>query len=93
MANLVVFFSLILTRVGAFVAVLPLFGATNVPRLVKAGLAFALATLWFGNVCAAPPSELLNRPLETSWFVYGLAVGREATLGALLGYVTEELGL
>ena len=34
MQNLVLFFSLILTRVGAFVVVLPLFGGTNVPRLV-----------------------------------------------------------
>jgi flagellar biosynthesis protein FliR len=86
MANLVVIFSLILTRVGAFVAVLPLFGGVNVPRLVKADLAFALATVWFGNVCAAPPPWLLDRPPETSYFAYGLAAGREAALGALLGY-------
>jgi flagellar biosynthesis protein FliR len=108
MQNYVLFFSLILTRCGAFVTVLPLFGGTNVPRLVKAGLAFALATLWFGNVCSGPPAELLNRPVETAWFAYGVAVAREATLGAMLGYafglfqvparvcgafLTEELGL
>lgn len=108
MQNLVLFFSLILPRVGAFVAVLPLFGGINVPRTVKAGLAFALATLWFGNVLAAPPPGLLDRPAETSWLAYGVAAGREAALGALLGYafglfqvparvcgefLTEELGL
>jgi flagellar biosynthetic protein FliR len=108
MQTQVVLFSLILTRVGAFVGVLPLFGGVNVPRLVKAGLAFALATVWFGNVCAGPPAQLLALPLETSWFGYGVAVGREAVLGALLGYafglfqvparvcgefLTEELGL
>jgi flagellar biosynthetic protein FliR len=108
MQTLVLLFSLVLTRVGAFVAVLPLFGAVNVPRTVKAGLAFALATVWFGNAAVAVPPELLNRPLETSWFAYGVAVGREAVLGALLGYafglfqvparvcgefLTQELGL
>jgi flagellar biosynthetic protein FliR len=108
MATQIVLFSLILTRVAAFVGVLPLFGGVNVPRLVKAGLAFALATVWYGNVAAAPPPELLDRPLETSMLAYGLAVGREAVLGALLGYafglfqvpaqvagefLTQELGL
>jgi flagellar biosynthetic protein FliR len=108
MQSYVVFFSLVLTRVGMFVTVLPLFGGVNVPRLVKAGLAFALATLWFGNVCAGPPEQLLNRAVETSALAYGVAVLREATLGALLGYafglfqvparvcgeyLTEELGL
>jgi flagellar biosynthetic protein FliR len=108
MQTLVLLFSLVLTRVGAFVAVLPLFGGVNVPRTVKAGLAFALATVWFGNAAIVPPAELLNRPLETSWLAYGVAVGREAVLGALLGYafglfqvparvcgefLTQELGL
>ena len=62
MQNYVLLFSLVLTRVGAFVTVLPLFGGVNVPRLVKAGLAFALATVWFGNAAVAMPPELLNRP-------------------------------
>ncbi len=108
MQNQIVLFSLILTRVGAFVAVLPLFGASNVPRLVKAGLAFALTTVWFGNVLEGPPQQLLNRAVETSYFAYGLAAWRETVLGALLGYafglfqvparvagefLTEELGL
>jgi flagellar biosynthetic protein FliR len=108
MQTYVLLFSLVLTRVGAFVAVLPLFGGVNVPRLVKAGLAFALATVWFGNLAAGPPPELLTRPLETSWLAYGVAVLRETALGALLGYafglfqvparvcgefLTEELGL
>jgi len=108
MQHLVLLFSLVLTRVGAFVAVLPLFGGVAVPRTVKAGLAFALATVWFGNVADALPTGLLTASPETSWFAYGLAVGREAVLGALLGYafglfqvparvcgefLTEELGL
>jgi flagellar biosynthesis protein FliR len=108
MQTSVVLFSLVLTRVGAFVAVLPLFGGANVPRLVKAGLAFALATLWFGNAVEGPPKELLNRAVETSYFAYAVAAWRETVLGALLGYafglfqvparvcgefLTEELGL
>ncbi len=108
MQHLVLLFSLVLTRVGAFVAVLPLFGSINVPRTVKAGLAFALATVWFGNVAAELPTSLLTASPETSWFAYGLAVAREAVMGAMLGYafglfqvparvcgefLTEELGL
>jgi flagellar biosynthetic protein FliR len=108
MQNLVLLFSLILARVGAFVTVLPLFGGATVPRLVKAGLAFALATLWFGNVVEGPPAEMLNRAVETSYFAYALAAWREMVLGALLGYafglfqvparvcgefLTQELGL
>jgi flagellar biosynthetic protein FliR len=108
MSNLVLYFSLVLARVAAFVGVMPLFGGVNVPRLVKASLAFALTALWFGSVTAALPPDLLNRPVETSWFPYGLAVGREVVLGALVGYafglfqvparvmgefLTQELGL
>ena len=89
-------------------AVLPLFGGANVPRLVKAGLAFALATLWFGNVVDGPPSRAAQP--GGGDVVLRLRPGglRETVLGALLGYafglfqvparvagefLTEELGL
>ena len=81
MQSCVIFFSLVLARAGMFVTVLPLFGGINVPRMVKAGL--ALATLYFGNACTGPPSALLNRAVETSALAYGVAVLREAALGAL----------
>lgn len=108
MALLVLTFSLVLTRVGAFVAVLPLFGGVLVPRFVKVGLTVALTSLWFGASVANLSPELLEKPLDTSWVALGLATAREAILGALLGYIfalfqvparvageflTQELGL
>ncbi len=108
MGTVVLTFSLVLTRVGAFVTILPLFGTTTVPRTVKAGLALALTTLWFGSAVAALPPELLARPPETSWLAFVVAAFRELVLGALLGYafslfqvparvageyLTQELGL
>ena len=53
-------FSLVLARVGTFVAALPLFGGNDVPRLVKIGLAFGLASLWFTP--SLPRRERLSSP-------------------------------
>jgi flagellar biosynthetic protein FliR len=91
------------------VGVLPLYGGTNVPRMIKLGLALALTVMWFDfSGLSQPPKELLNTSEEVSLVLYGLAVGREAILGALLGYalglfmvparvagefLTQELGL
>jgi flagellar biosynthetic protein FliR len=109
MENIVLFFGLTLARTGAFVAVLPILGGTNTPRLVKAGLAFALAVFWFGIVAAAlPPDVLFGKPIMVTRFAFTLAAGREVILGALMGFafglfqvpahvagefLTEELGL
>lgn len=82
----VVSFSLILARVAAFVATLPLFGSRQVPRVVKAGLAFALACVWFGALGSAPAAGFDHTSAVALWLAYALAVGREALLGAVLGY-------
>ncbi len=75
-------FTLILARVGAFVATQPLFGA-QVPRLVKVGLTGALAVFWIGDL--ADPTALEVAP-AVPWFGYVLAVGRESLLGGVLGF-------
>ena len=109
MTNLVLAFSLVLARVATCVGVLPLYGGTNVPRSIKVGLALALTVMWFdAGVLKQAPKELLNSSEEVSLILYGLAVGREAILGALLGFalglfmvparvagefLTQELGL
>jgi flagellar biosynthetic protein FliR len=108
MELLVLTFSLVLARVGAFVAVLPLFGGVNVPRTVRATLALVLATVWFGTSLPPVAPELVNQPPQTSWFIFGLGMGREVLLGGVLGYafglfqvparvagefLTQELGL
>src|SRR5262249_36909401 len=54
-------------------------------RVVRAGLALTLSVFWLGSL--APPADLgvLTRPGVTAWLVLGLALGREAILGALMG--------
>src|SRR5262245_61263501 len=86
MAVLVLCFALVLARVGAFVAVLPLLGGGAVPRLVKLGLTVALGCSWFGTLFAKLPPEGLSASLQSSWPALGVAAGREMLLGALLGY-------
>lgn len=79
-------FSLIFARVATFVAILPLFGSRQVPRLVKVGLAFALASVWFGAVGTAPATELPHGSAAGLWLAYPIALGRESLIGAVLGY-------
>jgi flagellar biosynthetic protein FliR len=87
MALLVLYFSLVLARVGAFVGVLPLFGTTPVPRLVRVGLAFSLTLLYMGNLFPAlPAGKLADQAATLSWAIFGLGLAREAVLGALLGF-------
>lgn len=87
MSNLVVYFSLLLARVGTFIAILPILGGQTVPRLVKMGLALSLTCMWFGSTWNSPTvAAWLLQPVQTSSLGLGLALGREALLGALLGY-------
>jgi flagellar biosynthetic protein FliR len=107
MAEWVVSFSLVLARVGTLVSVMPLFGTTYAPRMVRVGLAMALCVFWFDSSLTVH-SKILQSATEVSWLAYGLAMGREAILGAVLGYalglflvpaqiagefITQEMGL
>lgn len=76
---LAVTFILTLVRVGSFVQVMPLLGGPNVPRMVKMGLSLALTAVFF-------EIRSDDAHLATSWFSLGLALGREALLGALFGF-------
>lgn len=82
----VVAFALILARVGTFLAVLPLLGGQNVPRMVKLGLAVALSCQWFMAFGTVPGQELTERLAQPQWLSFGLALGREAFLGGVLGF-------
>lgn len=79
-------FSLILARVGAFVAAQPLFGGRQVPRLIKVGLAGALAVFWIGDLQPTAEIDGLVFATRTPWLGFALAVARESLIGALLGY-------
>ncbi len=84
--SLVLSFSLILARVGAFVAVLPLLGAATTPRTVKVGLSVALSTLYFMLLggAATPTSLIGDSPV--SWGAFAVVLMKETLLGAFLGY-------
>jgi flagellar biosynthetic protein FliR len=90
---LVLSFTLILARTGAFVAVLPLLGGNATPRTIKVGLAVALAVLYFLLLggSATPPALadsllIATRSVAMSWLNFGVIVGKEVLLGAFLGY-------
>jgi flagellar biosynthetic protein FliR len=100
-----VYFGLVLARVGTGVAVMPLFGDRSTPRMARAGLALALAVFWFGGLDNLPD---LSRLEGLGWASCALLMGREAVLGAVLGFafglflvparvagefVTQQMGL
>jgi flagellar biosynthetic protein FliR len=87
MESLILSFTLILARTGTFVAVLPLLGGNATPRTIKIGLAAGLAVMYFLFLSgsATPPVFAEMRPV--SWLFFGVAVGKESLIGALLGYL------
>jgi flagellar biosynthetic protein FliR len=80
--ELAVLVGLLLARVGAFVAVMPLFGART-PRLVRVGLVVALAGFYLSS---APPPVAGNLGTTIESVRYGLALVREALIGAAMGF-------
>jgi len=82
----VVSFSLILARAGTFVAIVPVLGGANVPKMVKIGLAFALATLWFCSLGAGAGRDILELQGRVQAVALTLALGREMILGGVFGY-------
>lgn len=85
--SLVLSFTLILARAGAFVAVLPLLAGNATPRTIKVGLAAALAVMYFVLIGASATPPALAGSGPVSWLVFGMVVGKEVLLGAFLGYV------
>jgi flagellar biosynthetic protein FliR len=83
---LVLSFTLILARTGAFVAVLPLLGGKATPRTIKVGLAGALAVLYFLLLGSSVTPPVLAGDGPVSWSIFALVVGKEILLGTFLGY-------
>lgn len=76
----VIAFVLVLTRVAAFVVVMPVFKREMLPRTVKIGLILALTMFWWQNYAEAADLR------ESMGTLIVFAV-REACLGAALGFV------
>ncbi len=79
-----IYFGLILARVGTFVAVMPLF-ADRAPRTVRAGLALALAVFYFSAVAPRWDAGMASA-VNTNAVSFALALGREALIGAAMGF-------
>lgn len=101
-------FVLTLARAGTFVFFLPIVGGRNSPNTVKIGFAVALAVFWFSVWGTQPSAEFIRLAASKHWLACTVAMGREAILGALLGflfglllvpariagsYVAQEMGL
>ncbi|MFK7818287.1 MAG: flagellar biosynthetic protein FliR [Planctomycetaceae bacterium] len=75
----IIAFMMVLTRVAAFVVVMPIFKREMVPKSVKLGLIFALTLLWCNNY--AVPVKSYNVATLTVMAI------REGFLGAAIGFV------
>jgi flagellar biosynthetic protein FliR len=76
-------FSLVLSRTLGFVSIMPMFGRAFVPKMVRVGLAFALAVFFFGM----PGTMLAEDFTQDSLVLYALILLRESVLGAMMGFV------
>jgi flagellar biosynthetic protein FliR len=81
----VVTFSLILVRVGMFVTALPFTRGRMMPRSVKVGLVVSLANMWFWSHGDRAIDPSLLNVTDVHWLAFGIALGREALIGAVLG--------
>lgn len=85
MTPLVVTTGLVLARVGAFVAVVPPF-AGRTPRLVRVGLALALAAFYVGPVAPTADPSVAAWAADPDPVRYGVGLVREALIGAAMGF-------
>jgi flagellar biosynthetic protein FliR len=81
--SVAVYFALILARVGTFVATMPLF-AQRTPRLVRAGLAMALAVFYFSAVAPRWDASFVTAPHWSGW-PFLLVILREMLIGGVFG--------
>jgi len=77
---------MLLARIGAFVAFLPLLGGQPTPHLVKMGLTLALSWCFFADGMTVPPA-LQDAEATIAWPYAFMLMAREVALGGLLGYV------
>ncbi|MBY0230987.1 MAG: flagellar biosynthetic protein FliR [Gemmataceae bacterium] len=104
----VLLFSLVVARVGAFVAVMPLFSGQGTPRVVRVGLALSLSVFFFAHLGVPADVARIQASGQMSWLLLGLSLGREAVLGAVVAllfslflaplriageFVTQQIGL
>jgi flagellar biosynthetic protein FliR len=80
-----VYAGLLLARLGAFVGVMPLFGART-PRTVRVGFVMALAGFYLSTVPPKMSAEAAGAAAEIESVRYALALVREGLIGAAMGF-------
>lgn len=76
--------SLLLARVGSFVAVVPPF-AGQTPRLVRVSLAIVLTAFYLAAGSPGWDPELASRMADTPLLFYAVALAREGLIGVAMG--------
>ena len=79
-------FTLVVARTGTFMAMLPLLGGRFVPRFIKAVLSLMLAFFWFETFTVPPIAIPPEAPTASYWVQYGMILGKEVALGAIMGF-------
>lgn len=79
-------FVLVVCRCAAFVGFAPWLGGEEIPRLVKAGLAVALAMVWFEPL-AASSQQVFASATPVPAVLIAVLVAKELLFGAALGYL------
>ncbi|WP_020468447.1 flagellar biosynthetic protein FliR [Zavarzinella formosa] len=82
---LAAYIGLVLARVGAFVAVMPLFSGRT-PQTVRAALAIALTAFFLAQVTPAWDGRIAGQNPDIPWLMYSIAMIRETILGAGMGF-------
>jgi flagellar biosynthesis protein FliR len=77
-------FILVFVRVSAIIALVPVFGDAMVPAMVKAGLSFLIAVIFFPLVKAVLPIAQNFDPLRFALLIVG-----EIFIGALIGFTAR----
>lgn len=85
MTALAIYTGLLLARLGAFVAVMPVVG-TRAPRLVRAGFVVALAAFYLSAAPPPGPDAPAGAAPEVESLRYALALLREMLVGAAMGF-------
>ena len=78
-------FLLILMRVGAILMTAPIFGSRNLPMQLKVGLTLLVSVVLF------PLIRSLDLEFPTHVLSFGLAIGAEVIIGAIIGFSVRLL--
>jgi flagellar biosynthetic protein FliR len=84
-AAVAIYAGLVLARVAAFVAVMPIF-TQQTPRMIRASFAVALAAFYIAVVSPGWDTAMAQRGVDLPPIYYAVILIREALIGAAMGF-------